>query len=153
VATAQELLGQIQRTLGQLEANVEGLRRDVAEIKVEAAEVAGHSTESRARLHERVDGLVMSIQKVELDAKLATATAAQARDAIGHLTSELQHHGEKLDAHIKIVVPVVKRVRRLEWRMALFLTAVGAVGAFLWWAVSSNASAIWKAAVKLFGGG
>jgi len=147
--TQQQQLGAILEAIGGLKAHVEGLRRDIGEIKTEAEASEERSRESRARLYERVDELAKITMRVEGEAKVATLTSAQARDGVGHLASKVDEHSRKLDGHIKVVMPVVRKVRRLEWRVTLFLTGLTAVGGGLWWLITSNFGAIWKGLVSL----
>jgi len=46
-------------------------------------------------------------------------------------------------------MPVIRKVRRLEWRVTLFLTALTAVVGGLWWLITSNFGAIWKGIISL----
>src|SRR5688500_8177914 len=119
--TQNQQLGAILEAIGGLKANVEGLRRDLGDLKDEADESEERSRESRARLYERVDELAVTTTRVEGDAKLAVATSAQARDGVGHLANQVTKHADgvtelatqvakhadKLDAHIKVVTPVI----------------------------------------------
>jgi hypothetical protein len=59
---------------------------------------------------------MLPIEVIRARRKLAVATSAQARDAIGYLALEIKGHGEELDSHIKVVLPIMRKVRRLEWR-------------------------------------
>ena len=147
--TQQQQLGAILEAIGGLKANVEGLRRDLGELKSEGEASEQRSRESRAKLYERVEDLALTISRVEGEAKLATATSAQARDGVGHLAKTVEDHSRKLDAHIKVVMPVLRKVKRLEWRVTLFLTALTAVGGGIWWLITSNFGAIWKGIVSL----
>lgn len=147
--TREQQLGAILEAIGGLKANVEGLRRDLGEIKEEAAASEARSSQSRGRLYERVEELAVLTTRLEGDVKVAGATSAQARDGVAHLAKKVDEHSGKLDAHIKVVMPIIRKVRRLEWRVTLFLTAVTAVGGGIWWLIASNAGAIWRALLSL----
>ena len=66
--TQQQQLGAILEAIGGLKAHVEGLRRDLGELKQEAEASEGRSRDSRARLYERVEELALTTARVEGEA-------------------------------------------------------------------------------------
>ena len=142
MATIQEQLGQLLHLVGRLEGEVAAVRRDAETVRELHEEDRVNASASRRRIFDQMGELTTTVTKMEGDVKLVGLTAAQARDATQHLAKQFSDQDGK-------VMGLIRRIRRLEIRDAIFLSGVTAVGGFIWWAVTTNASAIWKAITGL----
>ncbi|CAD7036241.1 membrane protein [Pseudorhizobium halotolerans] len=108
----------ILRVLGRLEEKVDGVGKRLDRFEREFTEERRSSSESRHRLHERIDEQSIRITEVEKTVVAAGAIAAQQRDVIAGLTATIDHE-------IKPTINQVKDITRLGKTAALIFASLG----------------------------
>lgn len=106
-----------QRSLGRLEGQM-----------AEVLSMLKASTDSRSRLHERVDEMSERLGKIEGDIGIAAQVDAQVRERLDAFDAKLTSD----------VMPTVNEVKRWKITGVTVLAMVGmagaAIGSFIWWA-------------------
>lgn len=131
MTTIQEQLGQILHKMGGIEAKLEVVMREQAD-----------ATQSRRHIYEHLDTVREDIGEVRRDIAIAVQVSKQANEAAVDAA-------DRLDKHIKMASPVLRRMRRIDARLALIFAAGGAVAGAIWALVSSNWSAILETIKRL----
>ena len=108
----------ILRVLGRLEEKVDGVGRRLDRFEQEFTEERRNSSESRHRLHERIDEQSRRIGEAEKTVVAAGAIAAQQRDVITGLS-------ETIEDDIKPTINQVKDITRLGKTAALIFASLG----------------------------
>ncbi|MFN7091525.1 MAG: DUF1515 domain-containing protein [Allorhizobium sp.] len=120
----------ILRVLGRVEEKVDGVGRRLDRFEEEFGAERRSSSESRHRIHERIDEQAHKIGEAEKTIVAAGAIAAQQRDIIVDLTKTIQDD-------IKPTLEEWNRLKTLGWGMRVVLVSagvsVGTFGAAFWW--------------------
>jgi len=117
----------ILRVLGRLEEKVDGVGRRIDRFEQEFTEERRSSSESRHRIHERIDEQSKRIGEAEKTVVAAGAIAAQQRDVITGLAQTIEHD-------IRPTIDQVKDITRLGKTASLIFIGMGftAGGTFIW---------------------
>ncbi|HEV7436845.1 MAG TPA: hypothetical protein VGO22_18570 [Pseudorhizobium sp.] len=105
------------RVLGRLEEKVDGVGKRLDRFEQEFTDERRSSSESRHRLHERIDEQSSRITEAEKTV-VAAAIAAQQRDVIAGLKGTI-------DDEIKPTINQVKDITRLGKTAALIVASLG----------------------------
>lgn len=127
----------VLRVLGRLEATVAAMGQDIAEMKNDANRREDASTESRRRLHEKIESVRDGLQKTDSTIRV-----------LGALVDKQGKDLEGVQAELGGLKPTVEHtaatVRNWTIRGGLILTALAALGGTLWWALTTYGVALWR---------
>lgn len=108
----------ILRVLGRLEEKVDGVGKRLDKFEQEFTEERRNSSDSRHRIHERIDEQTKRIGEAEKTVVAAGAIAAQQRDVIAGLTTTIEKD-------IRPTINQVKDITRLGKTASLIFVSLG----------------------------
>ncbi len=121
---------QILMLLGRLDGTVAAIQQDISELKEAAKEDRATTTESRRRLHEKLEGLSSRVQKTESTVRiLGELVDRQGKDVLA-LTPKV----DAMDATMK----------RWTLKGGAIVGGLAAVAGALWYVAAQNWVAIWR---------
>lgn len=128
----------IMRALGRVEATVAEVSKRLDHFAKDYSETNRHASESRSRIHERLDEQSHRISEAEKTIVAAGAIAAQQRDVITDMkkavNDDISDLKTTIDDEIKPTINEVKEIKKLGKRASIVLVALGftAGGAVMW---------------------
>lgn len=136
--TPRSPMNEVLLLLGELKAQVAGVRDDMQEVKTEAAVDRRDSKESRQRIYDKLENGERRLTEMESTVRV--------------LGGVIEKSGQRLDRLEPQVDRATRTIRVWTVRGGMIATAMAALGGFVWWMVQSNGPFVWGEVLKLLKG-
>lgn len=135
------------RILGQLLEAVNGLRRDVDQLREEHNEIERSASEGRRNLHDRIEATSERLSRLDNTVVVAGTQIAQIRDVVLGLERDTKMAKATLENE---VMPVVRTVNLIEGAGKKYLVRSAIAGAGLATGIGGAIVANWSTIIHWF---